>query len=355
MALNKDEKYMKMCFELAKKGGLDVLPNPLVGCVVVKDDKIISKGFHKKYGGFHAERNALLKDIDFKGATLYVNLEPCSHFGKTPPCVDLIIEKQIKKVVYSMSDPNPKVEGEKKLIKNGIEVVKGVLEKEGEELNKVFIKNITKKLPYIALKTAATLDSKVATINYNSKWITGELSRQKVMELRSLYQGILTGSNTVKLDNPKLTSRIEGGINPVRIIMDREGKLSNRANVFKKDGTRVIVINNTDKKYPSHVEKIPFKNMKSLMKTLYNMGIYSILIESGGKLNSVFIKEKLVDEIYHFIAPKILGGGISFVSGLDPVKLSDSVLAEDLKIEKFGDDILLNYKLLYDKKKGGNL
>lgn len=357
MDLNKeDEKYIKMCFELAKKGGHNVLPNPLAGSVIVKNGKIISKGYHEKYGGFHAERNAVLKakDEDLKGSTIYVNLEPCSHFGKTPPCTDLIIEKQIKRVVYSIEDPNPKVDGYSKLKKEGIEVKKGVLEKEGIELNKVFLKNITKQIPYIAIKTATTLDSKVATVNYNSKWITGEKSRLEVMRLRSEYQAILTGSNTVKFDNPELTSRIEGGINPVRIIMDRKGILSTRAKVFRKDGTRVIVINNTDKKYPKHVEKIKFKNMKTLMKDLYKKGIYSILIESGGKLNSVFIKEGLVDEIYHFIAPKILGGGISFVSGLDPVKMSDSIDVKDLKIEKFDNDILLNYKLVYDKKKGKN-
>lgn len=356
MVSDNDKKYMKKCFELAKKGGLNVLPNPMVGALIVKDEKIISTGFHKKIGEFHAERNAILNcGENPEGGTLYVNLEPCSHFGKTPPCADLIIEKKIKKVVYSTKDPNPKVNGAKKLKDAGIEVIDGVLEEEGKELNKVFIKNILKGLPYVAIKTATTLDSKVATVCFNSKWITGESAREEVMRLRSSYQAIMTGSNTVKADNPKLTSRIEGGINPVRIIMDRSGKLSPRANVFKKDGTRVIVVSNSDKKYPKHVEKIPFKNMKNLMKTLFNMGIYSILVESGGKLNSVFIKEKLVDEIYHFIAPKILGGGIDFVSGLDPVKMSDSISAKNLKIEKFGDDILLNYKLVYDKKKGGNL
>lgn len=349
-----NEKYIKECFKLAKLGGLNTLPNPKVGCVIVKNNKIISKGYHQKYGENHAERNAILNcknQKDLIGSTLFVNLEPCSHYGKTPPCVDLIIEKGIKKVVYSNPDPNLKVDGYTKLIENGIEVEFGILEKEGFELNKVFFKNITKKLPYIAIKTATTLDSKIATNCFNSKWITNETSRLEVMKLRSSYQAIMTGSNTVKLDNPKLTARIEGGINPIRIVMDKKGILSNRRNVFKNDGTRVIVINNTDKKYPKHVEKIPFKNMKKLMETLYNMGICSILVESGSGLNSAIIKNKMADEIYHFIAPKILGGGINFVSELDPVKISDCIEVNDLTIQKFDDDILLNYKLVYDKAK----
>ena len=348
MALNNDEKYIKMCFSLAKKGKNNVLPNPMVGSLIVKEGRIISKGYHKKYGEFHAERNAILNaKEDLEGATIYVNLEPCSHFGKTPPCADLIIEKKIKRVVFSSFDKNPKVDGVKKLKEAGIEVLGGVLEKEGDELNKVFFKNITKKIPYIALKTATTLDSKIATENYNSKWITGDSSRLEVMKLRSFYQAIITGSNTVLYDNPKLTSRIKGGINPIRIIMDRKGKIPFDYNVFENDGTRIILIDNTKRKCPSHVEKIGFSNINELLKTLFNMGIYSILIESGRGLNSAFLKEKCVDEIYHFIAPKILGGGINFIDGFNPKKIDDGLIAYNLKIKKFEPDIMLNYKLKF--------
>lgn len=348
MALNNDEKYIKMCFSLAKKGKNNVLPNPMVGSLIVKEGRIISKGYHKKYGEFHAERNAILNaKEDLEGATIYVNLEPCSHFGKTPPCADLIIEKKIKRVVFSSFDKNPKVDGVKKLKEAGIEVLGGVLEKEGDELNKVFFKNITKKIPYIALKTATTLDSKIATENYNSKWITGDSSRLEVMKLRSLYQAIITGSNTVLYDNPKLTSRIKGGINPIRIIMDKKGQIPFNYNVFEDDGTRIILIDNTKRKCPSHVEKIGFSNINELLKTLFNMGIYSILIESGRGLNSAFLKEKCVDEIYHFIAPKILGGGINFIDGFNPKKIDDGLIAYDLKIKKFEPDIMLNYKLKF--------
>ena len=348
MALNNDEKYIKMCFSLAKKGKNNVLPNPMVGSLIVKEGRIISKGYHKKYGEFHAERNAILNaKEDLEGATIYVNLEPCSHFGKTPPCADLIIEKKIKRVVFSSFDKNPKVDGVKKLKEEGIEVLGGVLEKEGDELNKVFFKNITKKIPYIALKTATTLDSKIATENYNSKWITGDSSRLEVMKLRSLYQAIITGSNTVLYDNPKLTSRIKGGINPIRIIMDKKGQIPFNYNVFEDDGTRIILIDNTKRKCPSHVEKIGFSNINELLKTLFNMGIYSILIESGRGLNSAFLKEKCVDEIYHFIAPKILGGGINFIDGFNPKKIDDGLIAYNLKIKKFEPDIMLNYKLKF--------
>lgn len=348
MALNNDEKYIKMCFSLAKKGKNNVLPNPMVGSLIVKEGRIISKGYHKKYGEFHAERNAILNaKEDLEGATIYVNLEPCSHFGKTPPCADLIIEKKIKRVVFSSFDKNPKVDGVKKLKEAGIEVLGGVLEKEGDELNKVFFKNITKKIPYIALKTATTLDSKIATENYNSKWITGDSSRLEVMKLRSLYQAIITGSNTVLYDNPKLTSRIKGGINPIRIIMDKKGQIPFNYNVFEDDGTRIILIDNTKRKCPSHVEKIGFSNINELLKTLFNMGIYSILIESGRGLNSAFLKEKCVDEIYHFIAPKILGGGINFIDGFNPQKIDDGLIAYNLKIKKFEPDIMLNYKLKF--------
>lgn len=348
MALNNDEKYIKMCFSLAKKGKNNVLPNPMVGSLIVKEGRIISKGYHKKYGEFHAERNAILNaKEDLEGATIYVNLEPCSHFGKTPPCADLIIEKKIKRVVFSSFDKNPKVDGVKKLKEAGIEVLGGVLEKEGDELNKVFFKNITKKIPYIALKTATTLDSKIATENYNSKWITGDSSRLEVMKLRSLYQAIITGSNTVLYDNPKLTSRIKGGINPIRIIMDKKGQIPFNYNVFEDNGTRIILIDNTKRKCPSHVEKIGFSNINELLKTLFNMGIYSILIESGRGLNSAFLKEKCVDEIYHFIAPKILGGGINFIDGFNPQKIDDGLIAYNLKIKKFEPDIMLNYKLKF--------
>lgn len=344
---DEDKKYMKKCFALAKKGGNNVCPNPMVGCVIVKNGKIISKGYHERYGGFHAERNAILKtdDKNLKGSTLYVNLEPCSHFGKTPPCSDLIIEKKIKRVIFANSDPNPKVNGAKKLKEAGIQVEGGLLEEEGYELNKVFFKNIKTNLPYIVIKTGATLDSKIADENYKSKWITGDASRNEVMKLRSRYQAVLTGSSTVIQDNPKLTSRIKGGISPARIIIDRSGKTNPKANVYNNDGVRVFLFSNSDKQYPSNVEKIPFKGFLETMKTLYKKGITSIMTEAGGTLSGLLLKEGLVDEIYQFIAPKILGKGINFTEELNLGGLDHAIRALNIKIKRFDDDILLNYKI----------
>ena len=217
---NQHEKYMRMCFELALLGKGQVSPNPMVGCVVLdKDENIVSKGYHKKCGESHAERDALLKlqNNEAEGGTLYVNLEPCSHYGKTPPCVDLIIERKLKKVVIAMRDPNPKVDGLSKLREAGIEVVEGVLEEEAKFLNRVFIKNITQKLPYVVLKTATTMDGKIATNTGDSKWITSEKARAEVKNIRKKYDAILTSSATVIADNPTMEHK-------KKIILDRELK-----------------------------------------------------------------------------------------------------------------------------------
>ena len=200
MADNQHEKYMKMCFDLALQGKGDVLPNPMVGCVVLdKDGNIVSKGYHKKYGENHAERDALLKlkNNEAEDGTLYVNLEPCSHYGKTPPCVDLIIEHKVKKVVIGMRDPNPKVDGLSKLREAGTEVVEGILEEDAKFLNRIFIKNIIQKIPYVVLKTATTMDGKIATKSGDSKWITSDEARKEVYRMREEFDCILTSSNTV--------------------------------------------------------------------------------------------------------------------------------------------------------------
>ena len=199
------EKYMKICIQLAKKGEGKVSPNPLVGCVVLdKDNNIISKGYHQKYGEYHAERNALINIEKNTGHTLIVNLEPCSHWGKTPPCTDIIIEKGIKRVVIGMHDVNPIISGIEVLKKAGIEVIEKVMEKECQNLNEIFIKNMTENKPFIAIKTATTLDGKIATSNGSSKWITSEKARSRVKKIRNKYDAIMTTSNTVLADNPTM-------------------------------------------------------------------------------------------------------------------------------------------------------
>lgn len=357
------ERFMKRCFALAKKG--DALPNPMVGCVITdENNNILAEGYHKKYGENHAERNALLefKGVCPKNTTLYVNLEPCSHFGKTPPCADLIIEKGIKKVVVAMEDINPVVKGNgiKKLQNAKIEVVLGILENEARELNKVFIKNMTEKKPYILIKTASTLDSKIALQNGNSKWITDDYSRQCVMKLRSKYQAIMTGSGTVMADNPSLTARIKNGKNPIRIIFDRKGIIPLDYNVFTENTEKIYLVTNSNKKYPSYIQKINFEGFGELFKTLYSLGIYSVMIEAGTGLNSNIIAANEADEIAHFIAPKIFGGGKEFVEkqncslggSFDFENIEDCFKLKDLKCKKLKNDILITGKFLYDNKKG---
>lgn len=330
--LSKDEKYMKMCFALAKRGKHKVSPNPLVGCVVLdKSGNIISTGYHKKYGENHAERDALIKlNIgEAEGGVLYVNLEPCSHYGKTPPCTDIIIEHKIKKVVIAMHDINPKVNGINKLKAAGIEVIVGVLEEEAKFLNRIFIKNMTQKLPYTVLKTATTMDGKIATRTNSSKWITSDLSRKKVYEMRKEFDCILTSSNTVLADNPGMKHKF-------KCILDKDLRISKEAQIYKQGEI-----------YIASKENTPIKNgnldLNHILSDLYKQGICSVFIESGGTLAGALLKENLIDEIYQFIAPKILNDntGKSCFAGdsIDEISMCKNFKIYDLK--KIGNDVLL--------------
>lgn len=329
--MTQDEKYMKMCFTLALKGKGKVAPNPMVGCIVLDENgKLVAKGYHKKYGQNHAERDALLKlkNNEAKNGTLYVNLEPCSHYGKTPPCVDLIVEQKLKRVVIGMKDVNPKVDGISKLKSAGIEV-DYVLEKDAKFLNRVFIKNMTQKLPYVVLKTATTLDGKIATHNGDSKWITSNEARKEVYKMRSEFDCILTSSNTVITDNPKMEHRF-------KCILDKNSRIAKNSQIFSQGEIFVATKENT-----------PLKdgelNLTEVLKTLYQKGIYSVFIECGGTLAGAFLKENLIDEIYQFVAPKILNdnAGKSCFDG-DKVELISS--AKNFRIydtQMFGQDLLI--------------
>ena len=350
-SFKKYEKLMRKCFRLAKLSKGENIPNPFVGAVIYDEEKdeIISFGYHKKYGKNHAEVEAINNSFgNTKGKTIVVNLEPCSHFGKTPPCADLIIKSGFKKVVIAMKDPNPKVQGGgiEKLKKAGIEVVLGVLEKEAKELNKVFLKNILEKKPYVMLKTATTLDSKIATKEEKSKWITNELSRKYVQKLRSEYCGIMSASGTILKDNPRLNVRLKNKKSPIRIIFDPNNKIPLSFNVFNDDKTRIILINNSDIKIPSFIEKIPFAgDFSELFKELYKKNIYSIMVEAGCGFNSLLLKNKEVDEINLFLAPKIFGSGLNFVDNLICKEVEDCIKLEDIKLKRFKDDILINGKI----------
>lgn len=332
-----DEKYIKECLRLALKGKGKVLPNPMVGCVVLdKEGKVISKGYHHKYGQNHAERDALLKlkNNEEAGGTLYVNLEPCSHFGKTPPCVDLIIERKLKRVVIAMKDVNPKVDGISKLKNAGIEVTCGILKDEAEFLNRIFIKNMTQKMPYVVLKTAVTLDGKISTHNGDSKWITSEEARKEVYKMRSEFDCIMTSSNTVIADDPKMEHKF-------KCILDTNKRISKSAKIFEQGEI-----------YVASKENTPLKNgkidIKSVLKELYKKGICTVFVECGGTLAGAMLKNNLIDEVYQFIAPKILNDntGKSSFNGDRINKISQTKNLKIYAVDHFGEDILLKCKVL---------
>lgn len=354
--IEKYEKLMQICLDEALKYRFDVAPNPMVAAIVYdeNEDKIVSLGVHKKFGENHAEVNAVENagDIDFSDKTLIVNLEPCAHQGKTPPCADLIIQKGFKKVVIGTYDPNPLVcsMGVMKLKNAGIEVAVGVLEQKCKELNKVFIKNITRKLPYVTVKIATTLDSKIVTQGGESKWITGEQARDYVQRLRAQHFGILSGSGTVLADNPALTCRIKGERSPERIIIDRHGKISFDYQVFKDDSTRVfLATNNFERDFPKNVVPIEFVNFRDLFSKLYNYGVYSILIETGKTILTAVLKQQMADEIYKFVSPKIFGSGMDFVGNLNIFKINEALKLDFTGMEKVGEDALVKAKFLYEE------
>ena len=339
------ENYMKKCIELAKNGEGQTSPNPMVGCVVLdKNENEISTGYHHKYGDNHAERDALLKlhNGEEKGGTLIVNLEPCSHHGKTPPCADLIIERGLKKVVIGMQDVNPIVAGNgiNKLQKAGIEVISGIMEEECKKLNEIFIKNMTQNKCFIAIKTATTLDGKIATSNGSSKWITSSAAREKVKEIRNCYDAIMTTSSTILADNPTMLHR-------KKIILDRRLKTNLEAPIYKNG--EIYLFNETVDMFEGGVNfiKTPVKanklDLEFVFDRAYELGIKSILIESGGILNGSALK--YTDKIYHFIAPKITGDNSS-LSCFNFQKINDinnSLNFEIKSIEHFEPDILLTY------------
>lgn len=316
-----DEFYIKRCFELAKNGLGNVSPNPLVGCVIVSDNKIISEGYHQIFGGLHAEPNAIsrVKNQDFfSESTLYVNLEPCSHYGKTPPCAELIIEKGIKNVVISNLDPNPLVAGNgvKKLQEAGINVKAGILEREGWELNRRFFTFMTKKRPYIILKWAQTLDGFMDIERENASirnyWITNKHLKTLVHKWRSEEDAIMIGTNTAKNDNPALTTREWIGKNPVRIVIDKSLNLNKGLKVFNVESKTFIYNIKQDlvKDNISYIKIDSSNILQDILSDLYQKGIQSVIIEGGENLLSSFISQNLWDEA------RILIGNKLFIKGL---------------------------------------
>lgn len=325
-----EEQFMKRAIELAKQGVGWTAPNPLVGAVVVKNGRVIGEGYHRKYGELHAERNALAACTeDPAGATLYVTLEPCCHYGKTPPCTEIIIEKKIAKVVIGSRDPNPKVAGKgaRILREHGIEVVEDYMREACDALNPVFFHYITTKTPYVVLKFAMTLDGKIATRTGASKWITGEAARNHVHQLRGRYAGILAGIGTVLADDPMLNCRIDGAHQPLRIILDSHLRIPMGSRLVRsaKEYPLLIVCNESARdreEGASRIQKLeeagakvwtlPEKNghpdLNVLMQRLGEEKIDSVLIEGGGTVNEAALKAHIVHHVYAYIAPKIFGG-----------------------------------------------
>lgn len=347
---------MERCITLALNGTGYVSPNPLVGCIIVKDDIILSEGYHHKYGEAHAERDAINKanekNIDLTGATLYVNLEPCSHTGKTGSCAELIVKNKLAKVIIGMQDPYHEVNGKglQILQDNNIEVETGVLEEKCKELNKFFIKFVTQHLPYVTLKVAQTLDGKIALSNYESKWITGVTSRKYVRELRDMHDCVLVGYNTALKDNPSLNVKYAEGRTPYRIIIDEKLMLPNDLNVFNDvDRERTIVFTKSLNVNPK-VRTINIEDnfsMESILKELYKLEFNSVLVEGGSGIFSDFIENDLADELILFIAPKIAGKGITMSEKFRIDSLNNVKKLKLEKISNSGEDILLTYKFTY--------
>lgn len=328
------EDFMTRAFELAIKGIGKVSPNPMVGCVITHQGKIVGEGWHKKYGEAHAEVNAInsLRDKSIlPQCEVYVSLEPCAHFGKTPPCADLLIKHQVKKVIISVTDPNPLVGGKgiARLRDAGIEVETGVLEAEGFAINKRFFKAIEQKRPYVILKWAETADGFIARKNYDSKWISSPYSRKLVHKWRTEEDAILVGPKTAEYDNPQLTAREWEGKNPIRIVIDRNLKLKADLHLF--DGSSPTICYNLHKTSEAKnlifvaLEKDNF--IEKMLDDLFQRGIQSIIIEGGATILNEFIKEQLWDEIRLFKAGKEFGEGIA-APEKPKINYSETVLPE---------------------------
>lgn len=371
MEENINEKYMRMAIELAKKGAGAVNPNPMVGAVVVKNGEVIGRGYHKFFGGPHAEVYALEEAGEkAEGATIYVTLEPCSHYGKTPPCAKKIIDMGIKKCFIGSSDPNPKVAGRgvAMLKEAGIEVVENVLKEECDEVNQVFFKYIKTKIPYLFVKCGITLDGKIALSNGISKWITNSIAREKVQYYRNKFMGIMVGINTVLTDNPSLTARIENGVNPFRIIVDPNLQIDENCKVVKNNEDEKTVIITSQKnlftedtenteiqikqKRLSEENKVKFIfidgekfSFRKMLEEIGKTGIDSILLEGGETLISLAFEENVIDGGEIFIANKILGDSRAkpFISGFVREKMEEAVQLTNVRNNIYGENVGMEF------------
>ena len=374
-----DQEYMLRAIQLAKKGEGWTNPNPMVGAVIVKDGRIIGEGYHKKCGELHAERNAIASLTESaEGATIYVTLEPCCHYGKTPPCTEAIIEQKIKKVVIGSRDPNPKVAGKGAQIlrESGITVVQDFMREECDRLNPVFFHYITTKTPYVVMKYAMTLDGKIATKTGASKWITGETARQEVQRMRHRYMGIMAGIGTVLADDPMLNVRVEGWKSPVRIVCDSSLRIPLDSQIVRsaKEYRTIVAYAGREEneeiteKITKKIEQLHAKgvdticcpdekgqiDLKKLMTYLGNEGIDSILLEGGGTLNDSALRAGIVKEVHCFIAPKLFGGKNSKtpVEGIGIGLPSEALKLKCTDICRIGEDIRIICQVCEKEQEG---
>lgn len=357
-------KHMQSALALAKKGCGFVNPNPMVGAVIVKDGRVIGQGWHEYFGGPHAERNALRNCTDSpEGAALYVTLEPCCHYGKTPPCTEAIIRSGIAKVVIGTLDPNPVMAGKSvEILQNHqIQVEVGVLEEDCKRLIKVFSKFITSKIPFVLMKYAMTMDGKIATYTNHSKWITGEEARQRVQQTRHEFSAIMVGVNTIIYDNPLLTCRLENGRNPARIICDTHLRTPLDANVVQtagSDTTFLATCSKDEEKRKQYLkkncvlldvgEKDGHIDLTDLMADLGNRNIDSVLLEGGSTLNWSALDQKIVDEAEIYIAPKLFGGTASTpVGGKGVAFPKEAFQLKASSVSQIGEDFLIESEVIY--------
>lgn len=363
-----DRKYMARALQLALRGAGHTRPNPMVGAVLVKDGRIIGEGWHKQYGGPHAEVNAFASATeDPEGATLYVSLEPCSHYGKTPPCADLIIRKKVARVVAALEDPNPLVSGRgfRKLRANGIRVTVGVLAEEARHINDVFLTYVTRKRPFVLYKAAMSLDGKIACHTGESQWISSEKSREEVQRLRGILSGIMVGAGTVIADNPRLTCRMEEYENPARIIVDGKLRVPLESRIFHEPGRNIILTTSeaspekkkalenlgvelieADSEEPGKVD------LNSAMLALGIKGIDGILLEGGPTLAASALEAGIIDAVRFYIAQKIIGGreAPSPFAGTGAAHMNEVVPLTDAVYGTSGDDLWIQAYIQREKK-----
>jgi diaminohydroxyphosphoribosylaminopyrimidine deaminase/5-amino-6-(5-phosphoribosylamino)uracil reductase len=363
-----DEQWMKRAIRLAEKGRGRTSPNPMVGAVLVKEGIVVGEGYHARAGEAHAEIIALRKAREeARGSTLYINLEPCTHYGRTPPCVPVIIEAGVRRVVIGIEDPNPliKAKGLESLAKAGLEVKVGILEKECRRLNEAFYKYILKREPFVILKAAATLDGKIATRDGESKWISGETSRRFVHRLRDQVDGVVVGIDTVLQDDPMLTARVKGGRDPFRIVLDSRLRIPEEAKVIKADPSKTIIATTElaarDKR--QRLEKMGAQilvldsehervSLKPLLSKLVEMGMMSLLLEGGSQINGSFLDEGLIDKFLLFLSPRLMGDpkALGIFGGRGVSNLNEAVAVREISTKRIGEDVFVEGYLEWGTK-----